>query len=185
MAIRQQESTGSGSTDMKLTKFLAMLQDVDRYLSGRSGGVFMFSGTGTKYKAYYSNQLKRYNSDVFVSVMEVNFNPDKSSPLEIVEEQGIINLYRDLKNKPGANKSFNEFYRLIFWLLFSAAVSDEIYNNELPNIIDFAYCLGFDEALTRDWCKAVAYVIEGNKLSDKSKIDFETREAKAFFLHQK
>ena len=75
MAVRQQESTGSGSTDMKLTKFRAMLQDVDRYLSGRSGGVFMFSGTGAKYKAYYSNQLKRYNSDVFVSVMEINFNP--------------------------------------------------------------------------------------------------------------
>ena len=44
MAIRQQDSTGSGSTDMKLTKFRAMLQDIDRYLSGRSGGIFMFSG---------------------------------------------------------------------------------------------------------------------------------------------
>ena len=89
-----------------------------------------------------------------------------------------------MKSKPG-DKSFNEFYRLIFWLLFSASACDEIYNNELSNIVDLAYCLGFDEKLMRDWCKAVAFVINGGQLAENSPIQLETAEGKQFFLHQK
>ncbi len=182
MALKpQQESTGSGSADMKLTKFRAMVQDADRFLSGRTGSGFMF-GSG-KYKTYMVGQFKRYNSDMFTSVLESTFNPGKTGPLEVVDEQGLIQIYRDIKNKPG-DKNFNEFYRLIFWLLFSASVNDEIYNNELSNIIDLAYCLGFDENMTRDWCKAVAYLIAGNRFGDGANLQLSTAAGKSFFLHQ-
>lgn len=174
----------SGSEAMRMTKFKAMIQNTDRYLAGRSGSVFMFGGASSKYKTYSVPQLKRYNSDSFIAVMEGIFNPGKSGPLEALDEQTLIQTYRDTKNKQG-EKNFNEFYRLVFWLLFAASVCDEIYNNDLSNIIDLAYCLGFDEGLTRDWCKAVAFVIGGGQIDEKTAIDFETSAAKSFFLHQK
>ena len=96
----------------------------------------------------------------------------------------MIQTYRDIKSKPG-EKNFNEFYRLIFWLLFSASVCDEIYNNELSNIVDLSYCLGFDEKLMRDWCKAVAFVVGGGQLDENSQLALETDAGKAFFLHKK
>lgn len=182
MAILQQ-SSGSGSTDMKITKFTAMIQNIDRYLAGRSGSVFMFGGAAAKYKTYAVPQFKRYNSDSFISIMEGIFNPAKTGPLEKIDELALIQIYRDVKNKPG-EKNFNEFYRLVFWLLFSASVDDEIFNNELSNIVDLAYCLGFDENLIRDWCKVVAFVIGGGILSEQSPLQLETAEAKLFFLHQ-
>lgn len=183
MAIRQ-DGGASGSEVMKLTKFRAMVQNADRYLAGRSGSVFMFGGASSKYKTYSVPQFKRYNSDSFIAAMESIFNPGKSGPLEALDELGLIQVYRDMKNKPG-EKNFNEFYRLIFWLLFSASVDDEIYNNELSNIVDLAYCLGFDEALMRDWCKVVAYVVGGAQLDEKSPLQLETDAGNIFFLHKK
>ena len=170
MAIASRSDGGvSGSEAMKHTKFKAMIQNTDRYLASRSGSVFMFGGASSKYKTYSVPQFKRYNSDSFIAVMESVFNPGKSGPLEALDEQGLIQVYRDLKSKPG-EKNFNEFYRLVFWLLFSASACDEIYNNEL--------------SMMRDWCKVVAFVINGGQLDDKSPLQLETAVANAFFLHK-
>ena len=186
MALMAQSSGGAtGSEVMKQTKFKAMIQNTDRHLAGRSGSVFMFGGANAKYKTYFVPQFKRYNSDTFIAVMESTFNPGKSGPLETLDEQGLIQMYRDIKSKPSGEKNFNEFYRLIFWLLFSASIDDEIYNNELSNIVDLAYCLGFDENLMRDWCKVVAFVVSGGQLDDKSPLQLQTAAANAFFLHKK
>lgn len=186
MPMMQRSDSGvSGSEAMKQTKFKAMVQNTDRYLAGRSGSVFMFGGASSKYKTYFVPQFKRYNSDSYIAVMETTFNPGKSGPLETLDEQGLIQMHRDIKSKPSGEKNFNEFYRLIFWLLFSASIDDEIYNNELSNIVDMAYCLGFDEKLMRDWCKVVAFIVGGSQLDETSPLQLETPEANAFFLHKK
>ena len=186
MALMQRADAGvSGSEAMKQTKFKAMIQNTDRYLAGRSGSVFMCGGSNAKYKTYFVPQLKRYNSDSFIAVMEGIFNPGKSGPLETLDEQGLIQMYRDIKSKPGSDKNFNEFYRLVFWLLFSASIDDEIYNNELSNIVDLAYCIGFDEKTIRDWCKVVVFVVSGGQLDEKSPLQLETAAANSFFLHKK
>lgn len=72
---------------------------------------------------------------------------------------------------------------LIFWALFLAAINDDIYNNELIGIIDLAYCLKFNEAMIRDWCKAVEYVLSGNQLKEGCDLQCETEEGKEYFLH--
>ena len=74
---------------------------------------------------------------------------------------------------------------MIFWMLFIAALDDEIYNNELDSIIDIAYCMDFNEAMIRDWCRAVEYIMQGNRFSDNCNLECETEEGKAFFLHQR
>ena len=181
MAFRQDNKSNDGA-DMKVTKFTTMIQEVDRYLlsaTGRSVGVFIFG----KFKVYSSPILKKYNSDQFISVMENIFNPGKSSPVDIVDETAVIQLFKDMKNKP--DKKYEEYYRLIFWLLFAAAVNDEIYNNELPSIVDFAYCLEFNEKMIGDWCCAVDYLLSGNRLSETCNLQCESPEGASFFLHKK
>ena len=74
---------------------------------------------------------------------------------------------------------------MIFWMLFIAALDDEIYNHELNSIIDFAYCMDFNEAMIRDWCRAVEYIMQGNRFSGNCNLECETEEGKAFFLHQR
>ena len=69
-------------------------------------------------------------------------------------------------------------------MLFTTAIDDEIYNNELSNIIDFAYCLDFNEVMIRDWCRAIEYVLAGNHLSENCDLVCESEEGKAFFLHK-
>lgn len=182
MSIRQDASS---SGDMRLTKFRALVQDTDNYLAGRSGSIFMFGGASAKYKTFAAAQFVNYTSDAYIAIMANIFTPGKTGPLEKVDEIGLINIYRDMKNKNG-EKNFNEFYRLVFWLLFGASVCDEVYNGELSNIVDLAYCLGFDEGMMRDWCKAVAFMVNnGGRLNENSPLQLETAAGKAFFLHQK
>ena len=87
-----------------------------------------------------------------------------------------------MKTKP--EKKFAEYYRLIFWLLFAAAVNDEIYNNELSSLVDFAYCLEFNEKMMGDWCCTVDYLLSGNRLSETCNLQLETPEGREFFLHR-
>ena len=181
MPVRQ-ESGGSG--DMRLTKFRALVQDTDNYLAGRTGSVFMFGGANAKYKTFAAAPFVNHTADPYIAIMASIFTPGKTGPLEKVDEIGLIGIYREMKNKSG-EKNLNEFYRLVFWLLFGAAVCDEVYNSELSNIVDLAYCLGFDEGLMRDWCKVVAYIVGGNRLNEKSNIQLETAVGNAFFLHKK
>ena len=181
MAFGRQDNKSNDSADMKIIKFTTMVQEVDRYLlasSGRAGGVFIFG----KYKVYYSQTLKRYNADPFISVMENIFNPGKSGPVDLIDEMAVIQTFKEMKNKP--EKKFNEYYRLIFWLLFSAAVNDEIYNNELSSIADFAYCLEFNEKMVGDWCVVVDYLLSGNHLSENSNLPLESPEGISYFLNK-
>ena len=182
MAAIRQDASSSG--DMRLTKFRALVQDTDNYLAGRSGSVFMFGGNNAKYKTFAAAPFINHTVDPYIAIMASIFTPGKTGPLEKVDEVGLINVYRDVKNKPG-EKNFTEFRRLIFWLLFGAAVCDEVYNGELSNIVDIAYCLGFDEAMMRDWCKVVSYVVNGGRLNENSPLQLETAAGNEFFLHKK
>ena len=181
MAFGRQDNKANDNADMKIVKFTTMVQEVDQYLlgsSGRTGGVFIFG----KYKVYYSQILKRYNADPFISVMENIFNPGKAGPVDLIDEMAVIHTFKEMKNKP--EKKFNEYYRLIFWLLFAAAVNDEIYNNELPTIADFAYCLEFNEKMMGDWCVVVDYLLSGNHISEASKLPLESPQGISYFLHR-
>ena len=64
------------------------------------------------------------------------------------------------------------------------AIDDDIYNNELGNVIDLAYNLHFTEPLIREWCRAVEYVLAGKELKEDCDLQCETEEGRQFFLHQ-
>lgn len=181
MAFGRNDNKSNDSADMKIVKFMTMVQEVDRHLlasGGRTGGVFIFG----KYKVFYSQIFKRYNGDQFIAVMENIFNPGKSGPVDLIDEEAVIQSFKEMKNKP--EKKYGEYYRLIFWLLFAAAVDDEIYNNELGSIADFAYCLEFTAKMVGDWCVVIDYILSGNHLSDDCKLVLETPQGRSFFLHK-
>lgn len=73
----------------------------------------------------------------------------------------------------------------IFWNLFLLAIDDDIYNKQLSNVIELAHYFDFDEPMMRDWCRAVEYVLAGNKLSEDCDLECETVEGARFFLHKK
>lgn len=177
------EEITSGSGDIRLVKIKTIIQNVDFYLAGRSAGLFIFGNARTKFKAYSVPQFKRYNDDPVVAALESVFNPGKSSPLEIINEQEMVQYFLDIKYRSGDKSAIVTFRRLIFWLLFGAAANDEIYNNELSNIVDLAYCFDFNEKILRDWCKAVSFVAANGKLDKESPLKLETAEGKKFFIN--
>lgn len=75
-------------------------------------------------------------------------------------------------------------YYNIFWNLFIIALDEDAYNNQLSDVIELAHYWDFDEHMLRDWCRAVEYVMNGNKLSENCDFECETVEGARFFLHQ-
>lgn len=71
---------------------------------------------------------------------------------------------------------------IIFWNLFLCALDDEIYNEQLPIVIELAHCLNLDEYILRDICRAVEYVLSGKKLSPNCDLQCDTIECAKFFL---
>ncbi len=76
-------------------------------------------------------------------------------------------------------------YRTIFWNLFMISLDDDIYNEQMPNVADLAYIFGFDEHMMRDWCRAVEYVLAGNRLNETCDLHCDTVEGAKFFLYEK
>lgn len=74
-------------------------------------------------------------------------------------------------------------YRTIFWNLFMVSLDDDIYSEQMPNVADLAFIFGFDEHMMRDWCRAVEYVLAGNRLSETCDLHCDTVEGAKFFLH--
>jgi hypothetical protein len=175
------DEISSESGQIHIAKIKTIIQNVDFYLAGRTAGLFIIGNARTKFRAYSVPQFKRYNEEPVIAALDAVFNPSKNSPLEIINEQTFVQSYVDMKYR-STEKNSMPYRRFIFWMLFSAAVNDEIYNYELPNIIDLAYCFDFDEKLLRDWCKAVNFVATNGKIDKNSPLKLETETGKKFFL---
>ncbi len=93
--------------------------------------------------------------------------------LERINEQSCIDYYWQ-----------NAKYYNIFWNIFLLTVDDEIYESQLNNVAELAAYFNFDEAMMRDWCRAVEYVLAGNEFSKDCDFECETVEGLKFFLHR-
>ena len=78
----------------------------------------------------------------------------------------------------------NDIYYNVFWNLYLLALDDKIYETQLNDVVELASYCGFDEPMMRDWCRAVEYVLAGNKLSEDCDFECETVEGLKFFLHR-
>ena len=77
--------------------------------------------------------------------------------------------------------SFLKLY-IIFWNLFLCSLDDDIYNEQLPLVIELAHCFKLDEHIMRDLCRGVEYVLSGEKLSPDCDLQCDTVECAKFFL---
>lgn len=199
MAMVVKANEEQENTDMKVVKFDAMVVDIIQYLRkcpyAISGGSIFFSMSNEfKFLENYTwlNYIPRciYSEKKFIKVIASNmfgvlpnnvyqYESEITKVKRDINETKIISLY-----KGNIDKYKYQCHFIIFWMLFTTAIDDEIYNNELSNIIDFAYCLDFNEVMIRDWCRAIEYVLDGNHLSEDCDLVCKTVEGKKFFLHK-
>lgn len=190
------------SEETKLAKFEVIVSEIQKWFNRGDGR--MHSGFGfatidefpeknfafdfSNGKHCRPNFLDTYNSNSYIASLQrtvgTTFPSDKVSITEISE---IIKIYKDAPKDSlvSADLSKRSRNQMMFWMLFMAALDDEIYNNELDSIIDIAYCMDFDEAMIRDWCHAVEYVMQGNRLREGCNFPCETLDGAAFFLHDR
>lgn len=90
----------------------------------------------------------------------------------------------DYSIKKLAECDFHTRAYCIFWNIFLLAIDDEIYDKQISDVMSLAQKVGFNEAMMRDWCRAVEYVMAGNMFSEDCDFQCETYEGKIFFLHQ-
>lgn len=135
--------------------------------------------------------LDGYNSNPYVALLQKIVGSSFPSDNVTTDMDKIIKVYKDAQKDDRANPraasagiSAQSRNQMIFWMLFLAALDDEIYNNELDSIIDIAYCMDFNEAMIRDWCRAVEYIMQGNRLQEGCDFPCETIEGARFFLHR-
>lgn len=185
--------------------YVSMMKAMSRGVFGLS--TFTFGTTSDNAKTYLPNCMKNYEQNPYIVVMENKLvrrkytiadlgtlmNEHGSDWPEVIKkapyvdmdkekllsESDVINLY---KRNPTETKV--RCYVIIFWILFTTAIDDEIYNNELAGIIDLAYNLDFSEEMIRDWCRAIEYVLDGNHFSEDCDLVCESEEGKTFFLHK-
>ena len=191
------------SEETKLAKLEVRLYEVQNWLSHSSS--YSTEQKGTNYKnftfrygdnAWHPAFLDNYNSNPY-SVMTrkvAGFSIVTSKVTLITDVVEIVKTYTKAKTTRPTSSFFGiemierngDLSRncMVFWMLFMAALDDEIYNNELDSIIDIAYCMDFDEAMIRDWCRAVEYVMQGNHLQEGCDFPCETLEGARFFLHK-
>ena len=187
--------------DSKLVKFRTLIDEVDKNFPGhyksyselrkalefggfsrvRGGGVN--TGGTTTVRHYDLSICNEYRTNPFVEVFCKYFSPIYEYPTFSDLSELVNRINNDGRYYSIRISTLNApVDRLIFWLLFVAAIDDEFYNKELSTVIDFAYCAKFNEGMIRDWCRAVEYVLSGNRFSKNCDLEMETAEGKKFFI---
>lgn len=172
-------------TQAKIVKFRAIMERLQQYLwksrdSGEVACVLM-----------RPDWMNSYTDNPYISVLigeslfsRSDFRSDSSISSVILDQRWCIGNPNKLSfDCAHVNGSYSH-YDIIFWFFMLAAIDDRIYNDQLDYIVDVAYLLHFSEAMIRDWCRAVVYVLDGHTLSPDCDLTCETEEGKTFFLHQ-
>ena len=197
---RAEEDMAETKEDMKITKFKIMTEGIQRYLWASKIWADSYN-----LLSYYPAFINKYVENEYVQAIRTQFmltteelerycgkalhnESEYIHTATSAYSRAIFVIYRRITDN-GVDGTWEESdkkdtYTLIFWLLFLAAIDEDLYNNELSSIIDFAYCLKFDESMIRDWCNAVKYVLEGNHLNEACDLQCATDAGKEFFLHQ-
>ena len=177
----------------KLLKFETMVNDIRKYLNPReTNGLFAafadFSTDGDKIFSpkciikHIQNPYIKILDDALLhphGIMGGFMKMGMGTNVSYIAEKDLIESYK--RNNIIYRK---QCYVVIFWMPFTTAIDDEIYNNELSGIIDLAYCLDFNEEMIRDWCRAIEYVLSGNRLNENCDLECESEEGNRFFLHK-
>lgn len=163
--------------DMKVAKFKLMYERIGEYLNP--------GGLSTIHIPIYIFPVGHYSNAFIVSIEQrLVTNAGWFVPAWINNGKAPLDKYVLALQYHSRPENFYEKGRILFWHLMLLAIDDEIYNNEIANVIDLAYNLRFHESMIKDWCRAVEYVLAGNELKEDCDLQCETEEGRQFFLHQ-
>lgn len=147
----------------------------------------------------YLHNGKEYSFSEYLEYCECEYQGEKNEYLQR-ENKNLISIIEDYNTMYSINYGIvyerystahkYNFYlscdslklNVIFWNLFLCALDDDIYNEQLPLVIELAHCFKLDEHIVADICRAVEYVLSGKKLSEDCDLYCETVECAKFFL---
>lgn len=176
--------------DMKVVKFEIMLKCMQKYLMGdaRKGLLNIIIINNNEYENIYLSSvcdtLSHKRKDIWRACDDgEDLGKLKCRVAELTDNPYIPRLYGFIGNCVQIC-NYQLIDNIVFWNLFILSLDEKIYENEIAKVVDLAYCLGFNEAMMRDWCRAVEYVLAGNRLSEDCDLKCETADAKQYFKHE-
>ena len=172
--------------DMKVAKFNVLCNLVKDCLNkGRN-----YESTAKIYLFYG----EEYKNNLFMScVKEMCTRGDGELHMQIAglahlisENDDISELISRVKRLKRNQRIFldavSEYeWDVIFWNLLAVTLDENVYEKNINKIIDLAYMFEFSEAMIKDWCRAVEFVLSGDFKEDFEQLNFETAEANQYF----
>lgn len=118
-----------------------------------------------------------------LELLPVTWRTDIIYPEEY-ENKIFSNVIKNILSQSSGDHWSEAKYYNLFWNLFALAIDGGIQNKSASAVVDLASYFGFDEHMFADWCRAVEYVLGGNKLSEHCDLECKTVEGARFFLHK-
>lgn len=196
-SIQKESNEGMkvSNDDMKVAKFKVLCNWVNDCLNQGSN-----CDKGAKIYLFYG---KEYEDNLFMSCVK-EMCTRENSPNRVVISFGFndsLNEGDDISKLIDIVKEWKKFkiiphnvhldtalkYRddVIFWNLLAVTLDENVYEKNINKIIDLAYMFEFSEAMIKDWCCAVEFVLSGNFKGDFEQLNFDTAEANQYFKRVK
>ena len=191
-SIQKESNEGMkvSNDDMKVAKFKVLCNLVKDCLNqGRN-----YESTAKIYLFYG----EEYKNNLFMScVKEMCTRGDGELNMQIVGLAHLISENDDISKLISRVKGLKSYQRIfsdavseyewdvIFWNLLAVTLDDDVYEKSINKIIDLAYMFEFSEAMIKDWCCAVEFVLSGNFKGDFEQFNFDTDEANQYFKRVK
>ena len=181
--------------DMKLAKFKVLCNLVNDCLNQGSN-----CDKGAKIYLFYG---KEYEDNLFMTcvkemctrenspnrvVISFGFNDSLNEGDDISKLIDIVKEWKKFKIIPHnvhLNTALKYRDDVIFWNLLAVTLDENVYEKNINKIIDLAYMFEFSEAMIKDWCCAVEFVLSGNFKGDFEQLNFDTDEANQYFKRVK
>lgn len=181
------------NNNMKVAKFKVLCNLVNDCLNqgsncDKGAKIYLFYG-----KEYEDNlfmtcvkeMCTRENSPnrVFISF---GFNDSLSEGDDISKLIDIVKKWKKfISHNVNLNTALKYRDDVIFWNLLAVTLDENVYEKNINKIIDLAYMFEFSEAMIKDWCCAVEFVLSGDFKGDFEQLNFDTAEANQYFKRVK
>ncbi len=193
-------SEGGESTvnndDMKKVKFEILCSKIYEYLNTcKEDGIRIYLFWNDEYDNKYMECVKNVCTyDCVAPVIGWGNNRCKDGFASYMAMYTLDNLHKEidgmLDDKVSADsldrvigERHQRIYQVVFWNLLAVMIDPDVYEKDLSKVIDVAYSFDFTEAMMKDWCNAVKYVLEGNFKKDFLGADIKSPAGRTFFLH--
>lgn len=180
--------------DMKVAKFKVLCNLVKDCLNqGRNyestAKIYLFYGEEYKNNLFMScvkEMCTRGECELDIRIAGLGYliseNDDISKLISRVKGLKTLKESKNVSNQSIFLDAVSKYeWDVIFWNLLAVTLDENVFETNINKIIDLAYMFEFSEAMIKDWCRAVEFVLSGDFKEDFEQLNFETAEANQYF----